>query len=85
MTEACHGWYSARMLQWLNEQVTIEIIPSVHDEGLEEQDVEGPDEEMNVEVDLDFEPPEFDPYEEMYDPNDPFPEDAQWMTPADIA
>jgi hypothetical protein len=90
MTKACRRRYSARMLQWLNEQVTIEIVPSVHGEGREEQDVEGR-EEVNDEEGLGFHAPEFDPYEEMYDPNDSFPEDADWMTPneaneeADIA
>jgi hypothetical protein len=78
MTDACRRRYSARVLQWLDEQVTVEIFSSrVSDEGMEEQDREGHEEEVDSQVGL----PEFDPYEEMYDPNDPFPDDALSMMP----
>jgi hypothetical protein len=86
MTEGCRKRYSARVLQWLSEQVTIEIIPpafSLLGGVLEEQDVDH-EEEVDSEAGLGILPPQFDPYEEMYDPNDPFPDDAHYLIPNEV-
>ena len=82
MTEGCRKRYSPRVLQWLSEQVTIEIIPPASLLGgfREEQDVDH-EEEVDSEAGLGILAPEFDPYEEMYDPNDPFPDDDHYLIP----
>jgi hypothetical protein len=59
MTDECRARYSTRIMEWLDKQVAVDIIT--------QDDV--PDVWFDYEVDRE---PEFDPDEEMYDPNDPY-------------